>query len=38
MRSRVPDVSRIGSLTGWKPTQSLDEIIAGVIEFERNHQ
>ena len=36
MRSRVPDISRIGSLIGWKPTQSLDEIIAGVIEYERN--
>ena len=36
MRNRVPDVSRIGSLIGWKPTQSLDEIIAGVIEYERS--
>ena len=36
MRNRVPDVSRIGSLIGWKPTQNLDEIIAGVIEYERS--
>lgn len=38
MRSRVPDITRIGSLIGWKPTQTLDGIIGEVIEFERRHR
>ena len=28
---RVPDISRINALTGWKPTKSLDEILDAVI-------
>jgi UDP-glucose 4-epimerase len=35
MQRRVPDTSRIHSLLGWQPTRNLDEILASVIEFER---
>lgn len=31
MRRRVPDISKIGTLIGWRPTQSLKEIIADVV-------
>jgi UDP-glucose 4-epimerase len=35
MRRRVPDISRIGSLTGWSPKRTLDEIIAEMVELGR---
>jgi UDP-glucose 4-epimerase len=35
MERRVPDVTKIAELTGWKPTRSLDEILDDVITFER---
>jgi UDP-glucose 4-epimerase len=34
MRRRLPDISKIGTLTGWRPTRSLRDIVASVIEFE----
>jgi len=36
MIRRVPDISKIGALTGWEPTRSLDEIITDVIAAQRN--
>jgi len=36
MQRRVPDVSRIEKLLGWRPTLELDEILQRVIEFERS--
>jgi UDP-glucose 4-epimerase len=36
MQRRVPDVSRIQKLLGWKPQNSLDEILHAVIDHERN--
>ena len=35
MQRRVPDTSRVQSLTGWKPEIGLDDILRNVIEFER---
>jgi UDP-glucose 4-epimerase len=35
MERRVPDINKITGLTGWKPTRSLDDILADVIAFER---
>jgi UDP-glucose 4-epimerase len=35
MERRVPDTSRIRTLTGWKPTRSLNDIITDVIAYER---
>lgn len=35
MERRVPDISKITDLTGWRPTRSLDDILLGVIAFER---
>jgi len=35
MERRVPDISRIRSLTGWAPTLTLDQMIADVTEFQR---
>jgi len=35
MPRRVPDISRVHDLIGYKPTYSLDQIIASVIEHER---
>jgi UDP-glucose 4-epimerase len=35
MERRVPDISRIKSLTGWEPTRSMDEILDDVIAHER---
>lgn len=32
---RVPDISKIENITGWKPKKTLDEIIDDVIEYER---
>ena len=30
MRRRVPDISRIRTLTGWSPRRSLDDIILDI--------
>ncbi len=35
MERRVPDISRIGNLTGWGPTRSLEDILDDVIAYER---
>ena len=35
MERRVPDISRIHTLTGWQPSRSLDEILRDVIANER---
>jgi UDP-glucose 4-epimerase len=35
MRRRVPDVARIRDLIGWRPSRSLEDILAAVIEHER---
>ena len=35
MPRRVPDISKIGRLIGYRPTQSLDQILAGVIDYFR---
>jgi len=35
MPRRVPDISRVRKLIGYAPTHTLDQIIAGVIEFQR---
>ncbi len=35
MERRVPDITKITRLTGWKPTRTLDDILDDVIEFER---
>ncbi len=37
MRRRVPDISRLTALTGFRPTLDLDEIIRAVIAYERMH-
>jgi UDP-glucose 4-epimerase len=37
MIRRVPDVSKIRSLTGWSATRSLDDVLRDVIAFERNN-
>jgi UDP-glucose 4-epimerase len=37
MARRVPDISRIGQLIGWRPERSLDQIILDVAEsFKRS--
>ena len=36
MERRVPDISRIGNLTGWQPTRSLEDILGDVIGYERS--
>ena len=35
MERRIPDLTKITTLTGWEPRRSLDEIVADVIAFER---
>ncbi len=35
MRRRVPSTKRIEALLGWKPTRTLDEVLASVVAFER---
>jgi UDP-glucose 4-epimerase len=37
MRRRVPDISRLTALTGFRPTLDLDDIIRTVIEYEQTH-
>jgi UDP-glucose 4-epimerase len=36
MPRRIPDISKIGGLIGYRPRKSLDEILAGVIDFFRD--
>jgi UDP-glucose 4-epimerase len=36
MPRRVPDISKIGSLIGYRPTRSLDQILESVIAFFRD--
>ena len=36
MERRIPDLTRIATLTGWQPTRSLDDILNDVIAFERS--
>jgi UDP-glucose 4-epimerase len=36
MPRRVPDISKIGKLFGWRPSKSLDQILQGVIEYFRD--
>lgn len=35
MERRIPDISRIHTLTGWQPSRSLDEILRDAIAYER---
>jgi UDP-glucose 4-epimerase len=35
MQRRVPDLTRIRSLTGWEPRRSLDDILDDVVSYER---
>jgi UDP-glucose 4-epimerase len=35
MQRRVPDTTKIGEFMDWRPTKSLDEILADVIESQR---
>lgn len=35
MRRRVPDITKIGSLTGWRPARSLERIIEEMVEFDQ---
>ena len=35
MQRRVPDISRINALIGWKPTRTLDDILLAVIEDKK---
>jgi nucleoside-diphosphate-sugar epimerase len=36
MMRRVPDISKIGELIGYKPAYTLDETLSSVIEHERS--
>ena len=36
MPRRVPDISKIGALTGWRPRTTLDETLHSVIEYHRS--
>ncbi|MBS0295159.1 MAG: hypothetical protein JSR45_02535 [Proteobacteria bacterium] len=35
MSRRVPDLSRVGELIGWKPSHTLDQIIDQVVAEQR---
>jgi UDP-glucose 4-epimerase len=35
MRRRVPDISKINALLGWRPTRTLEQILEDVIESQR---
>jgi UDP-glucose 4-epimerase len=35
MQRRVPDITKIGELLGWRPTRTLDQILADVVESHR---
>ena len=36
MPRRVPDITKIGKLIGFRPTKSLDQILQGVIDYFRD--
>jgi UDP-glucose 4-epimerase len=36
MYRRVPDISKVGQMIGWRPTRSLDDIIDEVAEAQRD--
>jgi UDP-glucose 4-epimerase len=36
MPRRVPDITKVGQLVGYRPTRSLDQILQSVIEFFRD--
>ena len=36
MPRRVPDLSKVGRLIGYRPTRSLDQILESVIAFFRD--
>ena len=36
MQRRVPDISKIGQLIGYRPTLSLDQIITSVIDYQKS--
>lgn len=36
MRRRVPDTTKLQTLTGWRPVRSLHDILSDVIEHERS--
>jgi UDP-glucose 4-epimerase len=36
MPRRLPDISKVTRLTGWRPSRSLDQTLADVIEHERH--
>jgi UDP-glucose 4-epimerase len=36
MRRRVPDISRVQALTGWRPSLSMEQILQDVIQEYRN--
>lgn len=38
MPRRVPDISKVGALTGFRPTVTLDEILQSVIEYYSGRQ
>ena len=35
MARRIPDISLINRVTGWRPSRSLDDILSDVIAHER---
>jgi UDP-glucose 4-epimerase len=35
MMRRLPDIRKVNTLLGWRPTVSLDEILSEMIDFER---
>ena len=37
MPRRVPDISKIGALIGYRPRLGLDEIIRTVVDYVREH-
>jgi UDP-glucose 4-epimerase len=38
MERRVPDTTKLRSLTGWHPTRNLEDTIDDVVAFERSHR
>jgi UDP-glucose 4-epimerase len=38
MPRRVPDISKVGALTGFRPTKKLDDILLSVIEYYSGRQ
>jgi UDP-glucose 4-epimerase len=36
MMRRVPDITKVNQLIGYKPRHSLDQILASVIDYERS--